>query len=303
MESATALRDDRSDVEVGPAPVVSTREEAVAFPIHRLETWGIFLLFGIFYTLVGYKIVADLHVVSFDALDRLTRAFMVWYNDPPKLAAIGFSLPPIGSFVLVPFAAVRELVTSGLALPLSSAIFGAAALTAVNRMFAMADMARGARLLLVLLIGLNPMFAWYSMNGTGDAAYLFFAAFGLFCMIGWGRNGSARYLIGAGLAFSLACLTKYEFIIWALLHRLPDRLVAEQPRAQQGRGRGLDDRLPGADRLRARHLDLLQRDRARRTRSSGSRWRATSTPVNAISSSAPGLRPPRRDRQRAARSS
>ncbi len=84
-------------------------------------------------------------------------------------------------------------------------------------MFAVADMARGARLLIVLLVGLNPMFAYYSMNGTGDAAYLFFAGFGLFCLVGWGRNGSARYLIGAGLAFALASLTDYEFIAWSLL--------------------------------------------------------------------------------------
>ena len=216
MESATALQ-DRSGIETGPAPAVGSREESVAFPVSKLETWGIFLVFGAFFTLVGYWIVADLHVVSFDALDRLTRAFMVWYNDPPKLAAIGFSMPPIGTFILLPFAAVRELVTSGLALPLSAGIFGALALTTVNRMFAMADMARGARLLIVLLVGLNPMFAYYSMNGTGDAAYLFFAGFGLFCLVGWGRNGSARYLIGAGLAFALAALTEYEFILWAFV--------------------------------------------------------------------------------------
>ena len=218
MESATATfdRDRREGVETGPAPVVAQREEAVASPVTRLETWGIFLVFGIFYTLVGYWVVADLHVVSFDALDRLTRAFMVWYNDPPKLAAIGFSLPPIGTFVLVPFAAIRELVTSGLAIPLSSAFFGALALTSINRMFAMADMARGARLLIVLLIGINPMWAFYSMNGTGDAAYMFFVSFALFCLVGWGRNGSARYLIGAGLAFSLAVLTRYEYVFWAI---------------------------------------------------------------------------------------
>ena len=217
MESATANLDREEDERVknGPPSVASVREETIAFPVTKLESIAIFLVFAIFYTLVGYKVIADLHVVNFDALDRLTRAFMVWYNDPPKLAAIGFSLPPIGTFVLVPFAAIREFVTSGLALPLSSGIFGALALTAVNRMFAMADMARGARLLVVLLIGINPMWAYYSMNGTGDSAYLFFVAFGLFCVIGWGRNGSARYLIGAGLAFSLACLTKYEFIVWA----------------------------------------------------------------------------------------
>lgn len=218
MESATALldRDDDPRRDSGPPPTVSSREEEIAFPVSRIETIAIFLIFGVLYTLVGYRVLADLHVVSFDALDRLARAFMVWHNDPPKLASIGFSLPPIGTFVMVPFAAFRDLVTSGLAIPLSSAVFGALALTSVNRTFAVADMSRVARLVLVVLIGINPMFAFYAMNGTGDAAYLFFAAFGLFCMIGWGRNGSARFLIGAGLAFSLAALTKYEFILWAL---------------------------------------------------------------------------------------
>ncbi len=216
MESATLIDREEEEAPVGRAPI-ATREETIAFPVMKIETIGIFLLFSVFYTLLGFHIVANLHVVNFDALDRLTRAFMVWYNDPPKLAAIGFSLPPIASFVLVPFAAVRDFVTSGLALPLSSALFAAGALTVFNRMFAMADMARGARLILVALIGLNPMFAFYAMNGTGDAAYMLFGAFGLFCLIGWGRNGSARYLIGAGLAMSLAALTKYEFIVWAFL--------------------------------------------------------------------------------------
>lgn len=225
MESATVTKGGPPAAEDPDAPMYDQRthvslagmqEEPQAAPVTRLETLGIFLGFGALYMLLGFRLI-DLHVINFDALDRLTRAFMVWYNDPPKLASIGFSLPPLGTLVLVPFAAVKGLVTSGLALPISSAIFGAGCLTFINRMFAMADMVRGARLLIVLLVGLNPMFAYYAMNGTGDAAYLMFAAFGMFCVLGWGRNGSARYLIGAGLAFSVAVIARYEFIIWALV--------------------------------------------------------------------------------------
>ena len=217
MESATALIDDDRR-EAGPRVTPAAgRREPIAVPVMRLESLGIFLAFGLLYTLVGLWVLTDLHVVNFDALDRLTRAFMVWYNEPQKLAAIGFALPPISTLALVPFAAVRELVTSGLALPLSSAIFAAGALTFINRMFAVAEMARPARLMIVLLVGLNPMFAYYAMNGTGDAAYMFFLAAGLFCLIAWGRNESARYLIGAGLAFALAGLTKYELLIWAFV--------------------------------------------------------------------------------------
>ena len=228
MESATIGARTGEPTFVDPDPdapkfderthvsLAGMQEEPQAAPVTRVETLGIFIGFGVLYMLLGFRLI-DLHVINFDALDRLTRAFMVWYNDPPKLASIGFSLPPIGTLVLVPFAAIKGLVTSGLALPISSAIFGAGTLTFVNRMFAMADMVRGARLLIVLLVGLNPMFAFYAMNGTGDAAYMMFAAFGMFCILGWGRNGSARYLIGAGLAFSVAALARYEFIAWSLL--------------------------------------------------------------------------------------
>ena len=215
MEAATA-DGPAFDSQRHSGPPVVTREEPVAAPATRLESLGIFVGFSILYTVLGFHIASDLHVINFDALDRLTRAFMVWYNDPPKLASIGFSLPPIGTLVLVPFAAFRGLVTSGLALPLSSALFAAGTLVFISRMFAMADMLRGPRLLLVLLIGVNPMFAFYAMNGTGDAAGLMFVGFGLFCVLGWGRNGSPRYLIGGGLAFALASLTLYEYIFWAV---------------------------------------------------------------------------------------
>jgi hypothetical protein len=221
MEAATGVLGRPEEVEEGPQfdervhrSPAGMQEEPIAAPTTRVETLGIFLLFGAVYVLLGMRLV-DLHVINFDALDRLTRAFMVWHNDPPKLASIGFSLPPIGTLALIPFAAVKDLVTSGLALPISSALFGAGALVFVNKMLAMADMLRPARLMIVLLVGINPMFAFYAMNGTGDAAHLMFAAFGLFCFLGWGRNGSARYLIGAGLAFSLAVLTRYEYVFWA----------------------------------------------------------------------------------------
>lgn len=225
MESATVSGGGPAIATDPDAPIFDERrhvslagmqEEPQAAPVTRLETLAVFGGFAALYLLLGFRLI-DLHVINFDALDRLTRAFMVWYNDPPKLASIGFSLPPLGTLVLVPFAAIKGLVTSGLALPISSALFAAGTLTFINRMFAMADMVRGARLLIVLLVGLNPMFAFYAMNGTGDAAYMMFAAFGMFCVLGWGRNGSARYLIGAGLAFAVAVLADYEFILWALI--------------------------------------------------------------------------------------
>jgi hypothetical protein len=132
--------------------------------VARFETIAIFLIFSIAFGFFGYKVVVEQHVIVFDALDRLSRALMVWHNDPPKLAAIGFTLPPIGTLALVPFALFRSLVESGIALPLSSAIFAAGGLAFIDRMFAAAQMGF-LRFAIVLLVAVNPMFAFYAVNG------------------------------------------------------------------------------------------------------------------------------------------
>ena len=297
MEAATA-EGPAFDRQKSGAPVV-TREEPVAAPATRLESLGIFLGFGLLYTVVGFHVIADLHVVNFDALDRLTRAFMVWYNDPPKLASIGFSLPPLGTLVLVPFAAFKGLVTTGLALPLSSAMFGAGTLVFISRMFAMADMMRGPRLLIVALVGLNPMFAFYAMNGTGDAAGLMFASFGLFCLLGWGRNGSPRYLIGGGLALALASLTLYEYIFWALFiaFLISFTLSSRDRDDVEVEGSVIAYLAPIFYALGIWiffNAIVLGEPFAWISQAS------SSAPVNALSSAAPELRHPRRDRERPA---
>ena len=73
------------------------------------------------------------------------------------------------------------------------------------------------RMVVVLAVAVNPMFAFYAGNGMSEAVYLFFLLFGLYCFISWYRTREARFLIGAGIGFSVALLTRYQFIAWALL--------------------------------------------------------------------------------------
>lgn len=186
-------------------------------PLMRFESFAILIAFAVIYILVGERVVVDQGVVDFDALDRLSRALMVTHDDPPKLASIGFQTPPGQTLVLVPFALVGKLASSALALPLSGALLAAGALTFVNRTFAAVGMDRWPRLAVVVGVAANPMFAYYAVNGTGDAAYLLGAAAGLFCLIGWTRSGSPRYLLGAGPAIALAALSGYEFVLWSLV--------------------------------------------------------------------------------------
>jgi hypothetical protein len=191
-------------------------EMAEPVEVSKWETIGIFVVFALAFGFFGYKVVVEQHVIVFDALDRLSRALMVWHNDPPKLAAIGFTLPPLGTLALVPFALFRDLVSSGLALPISSAIFAAGGLAFLDRMFAAAEMGF-LRFGVILLIAVNPMFAFYAVNGMPEAFYFLLVGFAMFCMVAWAKTTSVRYLIGTGLALAVAALVRYEFIAWTLL--------------------------------------------------------------------------------------
>src|SRR5579864_1707540 len=63
----------------------------------RGETLLLFAVAALAYYWLGYDVVTVKHVVVFDGMDRLLRAYMVWHDSPAKLAAIGFSYPPITS--------------------------------------------------------------------------------------------------------------------------------------------------------------------------------------------------------------
>jgi hypothetical protein len=181
-----------------------------------IESLLVLLLSAGAYTLLGAQVVTVDHVVVFEALDRLTRAYMVWHNSPPKLAAIGFTYPPLTSFIFLPLTLIKPIATSLMALPLTSAIFAGGTLAMLNRTLELCELSALLRYPLLLLFGLNPEFVFYACNGMPDTAYLFLLTGGLYCLIRWYLNEESRYLIGAGVAFICCMLTRYEFIIWGL---------------------------------------------------------------------------------------
>jgi hypothetical protein len=181
-----------------------------------IESLLVFFLFAGAYTLLGAQVVTVDHVVVFEALDRLTRAYMVWHNSPPKLAAVGFTYPPVTSLIFLPLTLIKPIATSLMALPLTSAIFAGATVAMLNRTLELCELSALLRYPLVLLFGLNPEFLFYAGNGMPDTAYLFLLAGGLYCLIRWYMLEESRYLIGAGVAFTCCMLTRYEFIIWGL---------------------------------------------------------------------------------------
>lgn len=201
---------------------VGTRLDTNGVGVHaplpsRLAAAALFLFLAVAYFAIGYQTVIEQHVVVFDALDRLTRAYLVWHNDPPKLAAIGFLFPPLTTLVYLPLALVKPVATSLVALPLMSAAFAAATVVVLDRTLARCDMAVGLRLPLLALFAVNPFWVFYAGNGMSEAVYAFFLAAALYCVVSWYVTTEPRFLIGAGFALAFLVLSRYSFIVWALL--------------------------------------------------------------------------------------
>lgn len=206
--------------------------EAGAVPARRLELWGITALFALIYGLVGYHVVIEQQVVVFDALDRLTRAYLVWHNDPPKLAAVGFVFPPLTTVMFLPFAIVKSLATSLVALPVSSAIFAGLTLATLDQILARCSMRPALRWPLLALVAANPLFAFYATNGMAESLYLLLLAFSLYCAMTWFVTRQPRFLVGAGLALAMAGLTRYSFVLWTLLLAALIGIVLRRRRAR-----------------------------------------------------------------------
>ena len=186
-------------------------------PPRWIEGLMLFAIAAGVYFWVGYQTVVEDGVVVFDALDRLTRAYMVWHNEPPKLAAIGFVFPPLTTMSFLPFTIVKPLATSLVALPLVSSIFGGSMVVSMNRLLARCSMPARRRWLMLALFALNPLVIFYAGNGMSEVVYLALLTFSLYCFVSWFLTAQPRFLVAAALAFSLLVLLRYSFGIWAVV--------------------------------------------------------------------------------------
>mgnify|MGYP001309437061 CR=1 FL=1 len=177
----------------------------------------LFAVFAAVYFWIGYRVTIDGHVVVFDALNRLTNAYLVWWNDPPKLAAIGFLFPPLTTIALLPLTIVKPVATSLVALPLATALAAAAAMVWLDRTLARCEMPALMRLPLLAAFGLNPLWVFYAGNGMSEALYLALLAVTLYAFVSWYETSEPRYLFAAGFTIALLVLTRYSFGFWAVV--------------------------------------------------------------------------------------
>lgn len=213
-EATKSGRRSHPDLRFGTLPDRRPRRRLLS---NSQESALLFVIFFAIYAAIGYQLVIVQHVVVTDGLSRLAHAYFAWYNQPPKLAAIGFEWPPLMTMVFLPLAGIRPLATSFAALPLTSAIFGAGLLVILNRTLSTFAMRPLLRYPLVLLFGANPMIVFYATNGMGESVYLFFLTAAIYSLLRWYRNRQAHLLAIAGVAMALGILSRYEVAAFALV--------------------------------------------------------------------------------------
>jgi len=202
-----------------PAPVVFEKRRRNAWRLSRTFV-GDLALFGVSfaaYFALGYRVVVRQHVIPFDALARLSHAYFVWWNAPPKLAAIGFVWPPLSTLVFLPAAGIRPLATSLVALPVTTAFFAALLLVLLDRVLALALLGWRLRLPIVVLFAINPMIVFYAVNGMSEIVYLTFLVAGVYFFLRWFLSRESRFIVLTAVAFSFGVLSRYEVITWVVL--------------------------------------------------------------------------------------
>jgi hypothetical protein len=204
----------------------------------RLESLAIFLIFALAFGTLGYWLIVSAHLVSFDSLSRLSRAYLAWHNVPSKLAAIGFTQPPLQTVALLPFALFTPLAKSLLALPLCSALFGGLTMTVVNRVLERCQLGAPLRYVTLVLLAVTPTLCFYASDGGSQMIALYFLAAAMSAVIAWLITLDTRYLVVAGIVFALAGLADYSAFVWMLLGAVMVAVVLYRHRARNAEVEG-----------------------------------------------------------------
>ncbi|HTU13837.1 MAG TPA: hypothetical protein VMF31_01445 [Solirubrobacterales bacterium] len=208
-------RHESNGIVVPPVPEEPTPIRGGA-PRASLEGWIVAILFAVAYGVVGYFMLTDARIISFDALHRINDAYMVWWNSPPKLAAINLDAAPLGAVAFLPFTLIKPFATSLVAVPVLTAIGAGLMMAMINSIMRRCEIPAAFRFIMLLLFGLNPMLVFYAGNGEPVVLGMVVAAISLLSVISWKQTGETRHLVAGGLAMGIAVMVDYGYALWAV---------------------------------------------------------------------------------------
>lgn len=219
--------------EVPPEPRRSTGPA----PRAGFESGLIFLFFAVVYGVVGYFMLTEGRIVNFVSLDHVNEAYMVWWNDPPRLAALGLDAATFGSVAYMPMSVVKPVATSLVALPVVTAVAAGILMASLNNLLRVCGINLAFRLVLLVLFGLNPMLVYYAGNGDPAILGLVMLAIAITGMIAWQVTDQTRHLAAAGLAMGLASMVDYGYLLVAVGFVIAFMIIGAVNKDDQGKMR------------------------------------------------------------------
>lgn len=181
------------------------------------ESLAVFVVATGGYTWFGYWLVVKMHVVGFETLDRLNRDLMIWHNDPAKLSALGFDYPPLATLIVSPLAIFSQVVSSLAVVPVTSAIFAGLIMVSLNTLSRRAQIVAPLRYCILIALALNPLVALYAAGGARQLIWISFVVLAMGAVVAWFITADVRFVMLAGLAYSVAALAGYSSLLWFLL--------------------------------------------------------------------------------------
>ena len=171
--------------------------------------------------LVAALLVFAEHAIVSDAWSRVASAHAVLNSRDPHLAATGFVWSPLPTLALIPLVAPVDiwpaLVRDGFAASILSALAMAAAVIQFWGTLLDWGLARPWRIGLTLAFALHPMTVLFGANGNSEGLFLLTVILTVRYFSRWLESRELVPLVVAGVAMSLAYLTRYEAGAAALL--------------------------------------------------------------------------------------
>jgi hypothetical protein len=168
----------------------------------------------------GYYLVFVDHFLPGDAQSRVADAFFVLFSRDPHLAAIGFIWLPLPSFLELAIVAFKslwpELVTSGFAGSIQTAVCGAGSAAVLNAFLRQHEFRPPLRWLLVAAYILNPMVLLYNANGMSESMFVLVLLASTFLFLRWTETRKTSFLVGLATVTAIGIFVRYEMWLFAL---------------------------------------------------------------------------------------
>ncbi|RJQ08853.1 MAG: hypothetical protein C4558_07305 [Dehalococcoidia bacterium] len=163
----------------------------------------------------GWWLVYVAQIFVGDAMARVVQAKSVVLSRDPHLAAVGFVWPPLPSIAEVPFVLALQKFTAPIfAGQIVSALFAGALAAALWGQMKRSAVPTKWAIVLTLVVMLNPLVFYSSINGMTEVIFLFFAVAAAGALSSWDPRES-RGLLVAGLLLGASFFVRYEAVAFA----------------------------------------------------------------------------------------